>query len=119
MKGPFRRYRITCAALGKDFALPVGSDGLRHGAVEFVTYVYDAQGRLINIAGQSFRLDLSAATYAQLMKTGVAAVLEVSEPATGGSFFRIAVHDQTSGRFGVIEVPDTVVRRLNPFAEEE
>lgn len=118
MKGPFRRYRIACTALSGDFALPVGSDGLRHGAIEFVTYVYDAQGRLINIAGQSFQLDLSSATYARLMKTGVSAELEVSAPAAGESFFRIAVHDRTSGRFGVIEVPDTVVRRLQLRTEK-
>lgn len=116
VKGPFRRYQVSCTALSRDFELPSGADGLRHGSIEFVTYVYDHEGKLIDIVGQTFRLDLGADTYARLLKTGMSAVLQVSAPAKGEAFFRIAVHDKVSGHFGVIEIPDTAVSGVAPVA---
>jgi VWFA-related protein len=113
-KGPFRRYQVLCTALGKDFDLSQEADGSRRGSIEFVTYVYDSGGKLVNIAGQTFQLNLTADNYTQLMKTGVSAMLQVSTPAKGESFFRIAVHDIHSGRFGVIEVPVSIVEHLSP-----
>jgi hypothetical protein len=50
-----------------------------------------------------------------MLTSGLAFRLQISAPAKSESFLRIGVHDVTSGRFGVVEIPTTVVDRLPPL----
>jgi VWFA-related protein len=115
MKGPFRRYDIDFATLASDLKLPLQPDGHHRGGVEFLAFVYDADGKLLNTEDRSFSMNLTPETYALMLKTGLASRLQVSAPAKGESFLRIGVHDLSSGRFGVVEIPTTIVDRLPPL----
>ncbi len=114
VKGPFRRYDVDFAALPQEFTLTPTPDGRRAGEVEFLTYVFDADGRLLNVAGAKTQLDLSPRTYAALLQNGMRVHLEVSAPATGQSYLRLAVHDIPSRKMGVVEVPTASVSQLEP-----
>jgi len=118
LKGPYRRYEVDYAALASNIALPLGTDGHRHGGVEFITYVYDNDGRLLNMEGHTLSMNLEPATYAQLMKTGLGFSLQVSAPAKTETFLRIAVHDLTNGHMGVVEVPTETVAHLPALPPE-
>jgi len=115
MKGPYRRYDVSFAALGGDLALPRSTDGIRHGGVEFIAFVYDTEGHLLNIEHNLLTMNLEPATYASLLKTGLQFNMQVSAPAKGESFLRLGIRDTTSGRMGVVEIPTTSVDRLPPY----
>lgn len=114
MHGPFRLYDVSIGALAKTLALPPSPDGRRHGGIEFLAYVYDAEGKLLNTESNKVAMNLDPPTYAALMKSGLLFSMQVSAPAKGESFLRIAVLDTTSGRIGVVEVPTTTVSHLAP-----
>ncbi|HZL26090.1 MAG TPA: VWA domain-containing protein [Acidobacteriaceae bacterium] len=114
LKGPYRRYDLDFAALASDFSIPLQSDGRRHGAIEFVALVYDADGKLLNIEGDTINLNLTPESYTKALKSAFAYRLQISAPARNESFLRIGVHDVISGRMGVVEIPTTAVDRLPP-----
>ncbi len=114
VRGPFRRYDVSLGALASGLTLPLSTDGRRHGGIQFLAYVYDADGKLLNIAAHTVTLNLEPATYAALMKSGLQFNMQVSVPARGESFLRIGVLDTTSGHIGVFELPTTMVSRLPP-----
>lgn len=115
MNGPYRRYDISFATLAGDLTLPRATDGIRHGGVEFVAFVYDPEGRLLNIEHNTVTMNLEPQTYASLMKSGLQFNMQISAPARGESFLRLGVRDTTSGRMGVVEIPTTSVERLPPL----
>ena len=111
--GPFRRYLLDYAALSNALKLTLQPDGTRTGAVEFSTFLYDNNGRLINATGETINLKVTPATYKQI-QNGVAAHLEISVPAKEDCFLRIGVHDILSNRFGAVELPVSAVSKLAP-----
>lgn len=112
--GPYRRYNIDIAALGTAIRFAPQPDGKRLGFVEFKTYVYDFDGKLLNINGRTLQYNITADIYKQIVTSGIQMSLQVSAPARGASYLRIAVHDLSSNRFGVVEVPTAAVSRLAP-----
>lgn len=112
--GPYRAFDLSIATLASSLDLPPDSSGLRTGSVEFVTYVYDTDGKLLNTDSSTIALKLSPANYAKLSTAGLGFHQQISVPAKGESFLRIAVHDLHSGRFGVVEVPVSSVSHLFP-----
>ncbi len=114
MHGPFRPYDVAFAVVGSNLSLTPQPDGRRSGMVEFLTYVYDVNGKLLNIEGESVSMNVTPENYARLLKTGLGFELQVSTPAHQDCFLRIAVHDVPSGRYGVVEVPTEMVAHLPP-----
>lgn len=112
--GPYRAFDLSIATLASSLDLPPDSSGLRTGSVEFVTYVYDTDGKLLNTDSSTIALKLSPANYAKLSTAGLGFHQQISVPAKGESVLRIAVHDLHSGRFGVVEVPMSRVSHLTP-----
>jgi VWFA-related protein len=112
--GPFRLYDINFAVLGKDITMSPQPDGRRHGEVEFLAYVYNADGKLLNIDGQAVTMNLTPENYATLLKAGIGFQLQVSAPSRTDSFVRIAVHDIPSGHLGVVELPTSTLSLLPP-----
>ncbi len=104
VKGPYRRYAV-------DFSVDphaVGgeeSNGARHGRMEFVTFVYGADAKLVNTVGTAVRADIPQAALVEGSKQWVPGHEEVSVPAKGAFFLHIAVHDLTNDRVGTIEIP--------------
>ena len=80
IKGPYRRYVIDYAALSNAFQLTLQPNGNRTGSVEFSTFLYDSNGKLLNATGETINLNLDPATYKRVAN-GIGAHLEISAPA--------------------------------------
>jgi len=107
---PFRTYRVKVQADAHALSLTRGADGMRHGTVEFVTLVFDQQGRQVNSMMSTAVLNVTEARYPVLLKAGVPVDLEIAVPVKGNYFLRIGVHDVGSDHIGAIEVPVDAVR---------
>ncbi|MGD0646948.1 MAG: VWA domain-containing protein [Acidobacteriaceae bacterium] len=112
--GPFRRYAVDYVALPSELTLSLQPDGRREGAIEFLVYVFDVDGKLLNATGKTVSLNLTPTTYARLMKSAIECHLEISAPTGAETFLRVGVRDVPSNHFGVIEVATASVSRLAP-----
>lgn len=115
-RGPYRRYLVDFTALANSFSWKVDANGHRLGEATFETLVFNPDGSLLNGALRNLKFDLPAETYNVLLKEGMNLHLEISAPAKGESFLRVAVQDVPSNRFGVVEVPTSSVKHLEPPA---
>lgn len=113
-KGPFRRYNLDFITLPSELTLTPQPDGSRSATVEFLAYVFDADGRLLNATGKTLRFTATPANYSRLMHSLLKCHLEVSVPDQMQTFLRIAVHDLPSNHFGVVELPTSTVSDLPP-----
>ncbi|HEU5341672.1 VWA domain-containing protein [Edaphobacter sp.] len=109
-KGPYRRYAIDLAADPRVLLSP--SSGTYQGTVQFLTYVYDRDGNIINLIDNKIRANLTPAAYVQSLHTGLHWRQEISVPAKGNYFLRIGIHDLIGNRVGAIEVPVAAVSNL-------
>lgn len=114
-KGPFVRYAIDIAADPR-VMLTTTPQGYHEGAAQFLTYVYDQDGNIVNLVDNKTRANLPPEAYAQSLKVGLHWHQEVSVPAKGNYFLRIGIHDLTGDRVGAIEVPVAAVKNLPPLA---
>ncbi len=112
LKGPYQRYGLHLAVDPRTLMLTESSDGAHHGAVEFVTLVYDLNGSVVNSVGRTAHVDLKRGVYEQVLRDGLPLELEVSVPAKGEYFLRVAVHDLQNDHVGAVEVPISSVRNL-------
>jgi VWFA-related protein len=112
--GPFRRYDLDSIALPSQLTLTPQPDGSRSATAEFLAYVFDADGRLLNATGKTIRFTVTTANYARLMHSLLRCHLELSVPDPLQTFLRIAVHDLPSNNFGVVELPTSAVSNLPP-----
>ena len=113
-KGPFRRYAVDYVALPSELTLSAQPDGRREGEVEFLVYVFDADGRLLNATGKTVSFNLTPSTYTRLMKSAIECQLEISAPVREETFLRVGVRDIPSNHFGVIEIATASVSHLTP-----
>ena len=115
MKIPYRTFAVDYVALPDSFAMMPQSDGRRTGAIEFSTFVYDADGNLLNVSGKTLSLDMNAELYKRFMSTPVRFQLQVSAPVKQESFLRLIIHDVSSNHYGVVEIPTAEVGHLPPL----
>ena len=113
-KGPFRRYDVDYVALPRTVTLTPKADGRLQGTMEFLVYVFDVDGKLLNADGRTVTLNLSANEAANFKRNASQMHLEVSVPAKVETFLRIGVRDVPSNRFGVVEMSTASVNRLAP-----
>lgn len=114
-KPPYLRYALDLAVKQTDIAF-TQQNGLAHAAFEVLSFVYDADGTLMNRVGTVVRLDLKPATFSRFESQPYAVSQDVSVPAKGSYFLRVAVHDLSSGKTGALEIPLDAIRRLPPLA---
>lgn len=115
VKGPYRRYRISYAIDPRELRSTMGPDGVRHNSLEFVVYVYDPVGNLVNSVANAVTSSMTPQAYMQALKIGVPFHQEVSVPDGGEYYLRIAMHDVKPDLVGAVEVPVDSVRRLAPI----
>ena len=113
-KGPYLRYAIDIAADPRTLLSPSAAGGYQ-GAIQFLTYVYDQDGNIINLVDNRTSANLTPAAYVQSLHSGLHWRQEVSVPAKGSYFLRIGIHDLTGNRVGAIEVPVAAVKSLPPL----
>jgi VWFA-related protein len=104
LHGPVKRYWIDYAADMHQVSASLDSDGLYHSSMEFVAIAYDRDGKILNVANRSFRLNLQSEQYNQVMQTGLPLHQELDIPS-GEVYLRIAVHDLSTDHIGSVEIP--------------
>ena len=77
----------------------------RHGKVAFVTLVFDQEGHQVNSLMTSVDLNVSAASYRQLLAGGLPMRQEIAVPVKGNYFLRVGAHDLGSDHIGAMEIP--------------
>jgi hypothetical protein len=112
--GPYKRYDVDFVALASELILLPQPDGSHGGQVEFLAYVYDGDGRLLNAVERGVALKIPAVNYPQFQHSPINFHLEVSAPARQETYLRIGIRDIPSNRFGVVEVPSSTVSHLPP-----
>ncbi len=115
IKGPYRLIDIDIAALPRNFELAAPDEnGTRRATIEYVTYVYDTDGHILNTDTTTREFAFTPQKLKELAVNGIGFRQQVSVPAKTESYLRIAMHDVPSGRFGVIEIPASAVLSLPP-----
>jgi len=115
VKGPYRRYAIDIAADPGSIHIEPASDGNYHATLQFLTYVYDQNGLLLNINDNAVRGNFSPEIYRQILHSGLPYHEEISVPLKGDYYLRIGLHDLTSNSIGALEVPVAAVKNLTPL----
>jgi hypothetical protein len=113
--GPFERYVISIAALPTAFTFKRVAAGKIHMGAQLATWVYSADGALINTASFKVEGDVDDERYKSIMTNGLKFEQEVSVPVKGESFLRIGVEDLATSRVGVVEIPVAAVAKLKPL----
>ena len=116
-KGPYRRYRIDVLADPRTMAFVHTPDGKYASSLEFLAFLYDQDGTLINHLGNAIHPNVPIETYKQMLQSGIQFHAEISVPLKGDYYLRIGLHDIGSDRIGAIEVPLAVVKNLPPPPE--
>jgi VWFA-related protein len=114
MKAPYRRFSINLTSDPRGITFTTDTDGTRHGNLEFVSFLYNSDGKLINLQGSPLRPDYTAAQYEGILQHGIAYHQEISVPEKGEYFLRIATHDIQGNHVGAVELPISAVRTLPP-----
>jgi VWFA-related protein len=115
MKAPYRTFAVDYVALPNEFGLMAQNDGRHTGGIEFTTFVFDAEGNLLNIADRAVDMNLSPETYKEFMSNPVRFQLQVSAPVKQESFMRLIIRDVPNNRYGVVEIPTAEVGHLPPL----
>jgi len=115
VKGPYRRYAIDIAADPSSINIQRAPDGNYHALLQFLTYVYDQDGNLINIESNPVRATYSPSVYRQILNTGIPYHEEISVPLKGAYSLRIGLHDLATNHIGAVEVPVDTVKNLPPI----
>jgi VWFA-related protein len=111
-KGPFRRYTVNYAASPADLGFKNVGPGKYDIALQFMVFVYDANGVMVNSTGNTIRATVTPANVKTMMETGLQFHQAVSVPAKGEYFLRIGLHDLLVDHVGAVEVPVSAVKNL-------
>ncbi|WP_433963710.1 hypothetical protein [Tunturiibacter gelidiferens] len=112
MKGPYRRYAIDIAADPYTIHMDQASDGNHLAELQFLTYVYDQNGSLLNMENDAVRANFPPGLYTQILHSGLPYHQEISVPLKGDFYLRIGLHDLVTNRIGSLEVPIGTVKDL-------
>jgi hypothetical protein len=114
--GPFQRYVLSIVALPTAFTFIRTAAGKIHMGAKLATFVYSADGELINIASFKVDGDLDDDHYKSIMANGMKFQQEISVPEKRESFLRIGIEDLATSRVGVVEIPVATLAKLKPAA---
>jgi VWFA-related protein len=115
LKGPFRRILIDSEADPGALFFTTTPDGHHRCEVEFVTFVYNREGTVVDAIDTPAAANLTPERYAAILRSGLPFHQEISVPIQGEYFIRTAVHDMRTGRVGAVEVPVAAIANLPPL----
>jgi VWFA-related protein len=116
IKPPYRRYRVDFGTDPSHVEFTKGADGTYDGTLQFVCFVYQPDGQVVNSVANTIGLRLSPARYLEMMKSGgISFHQEISVPAKGEYSIRTGVEDLASDRIGSAEVALSLVKNLAPL----
>ncbi|MGD0913398.1 MAG: VWA domain-containing protein [Terracidiphilus sp.] len=112
--GPFRRYMVVFAIKPSQLNFTTEQDGSHHCGLEFVTFVYDANGDVINEQTNGMVTSIPDSKFADTMKRDFIYRQQISVPVKGEYYFRIGMRDRNSDNVGALEVPVESVPKQQP-----
>jgi hypothetical protein len=115
MKPPYRTFAVDYVALPHDFSMMLQKDGRHTGEIEFTTFVYDPDGKLLNVSDKEIKMSFSPETYKRFMANPVRLQLKVSAPVKQETFLRLIIRDVPSNHYGAVEIPTAQVGHLPPL----
>jgi VWFA-related protein len=113
-KGPFQRLLVDYAADPHDLTFALAKDGKYHASLEFVSLLYDKDGRVVVASSNIIDSSVTPTGYAALLHGGFPFHQEISVPTKGDYTLRTGIHDITSSRIGAVELPISAIRKLPP-----
>ena len=111
-KGPFRRYAIRLGVEAQDLVCPAMPEGVYQCKLQVEINVYNASGTVLDFANGDVQTNTPADQYAQVLRSGLHLRQDISIPAVGESFLRIAIRDPSTDKVGALEVPVDAFRNL-------
>jgi VWFA-related protein len=116
VSGPYRRYTVTFVTDPMALDCAAASDGTHHCVLEFLTFVYNADGTLINTQTNGMDSTFSPERFAAFQKSRLFTYRQqISVPVKGEYYLRIGLHDDTSGKVGALELPVASIAKLPPI----
>ena len=113
-KGPWRRYSVNYQIDPAGLVFFHGPDGKVHSDFDLLVYVFTPQGERVNVVRDARSFVGSDAQVRDFFQHGIVQHLEVSVPAKGEYFLRIAVHDLHRDHYGAVEVATSQVKDIAP-----
>jgi VWFA-related protein len=115
-KGPFHQYNVNYAINPSDITFIRKADGKIHADFELIVFVYNPDGVLVNRLSNDLHIASTLDEIKKNVSQGILYSQQVSAPAKGEYFLRIAAHDLTRDRYGVVEVATSEIKPLPPTA---
>jgi VWFA-related protein len=115
--GPYRRFRVNFGLRPGDLSCPDIAGGGRHCEIEFVTYVYAADGKVVNTRFDGIKVDIPANRLLATYKAGMQLHQDVSVPVRGEYTLRVGVHDMIADHVGATELPVAQLAKQPPLEE--
>jgi VWFA-related protein len=116
MKPPYRHYTVWYDTDLKNVAFTATPDGIHHGFLEFEILLYNPDGELMNGVKEKVKAKLLAGKFESRGWSGLKFHQNIDAPAKSEYFLRIGVHDVSSDRVGVVEVPLAAIQSVPPAA---
>jgi VWFA-related protein len=117
LSGPFKRFTVTFVANPKQVNCPVGTDGAHHCALEFLTFLYNSDGTLLNMQTNGIGASIPAEKYADAMQHNFNYRQEISVPLKGEYYLRLGMRDGNTDNVGALEFPVEAVGKLPAMAQ--
>ena len=115
ISGPFHRYTVTFVTNPRALSCQATADGNHHCVLEFLTFVYNANGTLINTQTNGMDSTFSPERFAAFQKSQLFTYRQqISVPVKGEYYLRLGLHDDTSGKVGALELPVAAVVKSPP-----
>ena len=110
--GPYRRYSVNYGIDPAGLTFMRTPDGKIHSEFDLVIFVFNPDDVVINSQVSRVRITATLDEVKQMFGQGIYRHEEISAPAKGEYFFRIAVNDQHRDRYGAVEVATSQVKNL-------
>ena len=107
-------------ALGFALANPKDTDctatmeGEHHCVLEFLSYIYDVDGVLINTQTKGINASFSPARYASFLKSPLTYRQQISAPVKGEYYLRLGMRVDNADHVGALELPVAEVAKITP-----
>jgi len=113
-KGPWRRYSVNYQIDPGGLVFFRGADGKVHADFDLIIFVFTAQGERVGVMQDARSFVGTDEKVGDFYKHGLVQHVEVSVPAKGEYFLRIAIHDLHRDHYGAVEIATSQVSNLVP-----
>jgi VWFA-related protein len=114
--GPYRKYAVYFVADPHAITAVEVENGQHHIDMEFVSFVYSADGVLSTWTSKHVSVILSEEQYKGMLQGGVRFRQEISVPVKGQYFLRVGLEDFATQHVGALEIGVDAVSKLKPLS---